>query len=934
MSITRRTFVKGISAGATLLAMDGGLNLLQSGAPSAFAATTYGHYVCSMCSGGCKGKAKIVDGVVVELMASDGAQTSRGRLCVKGLSAIRMYKSPGRPTKPLIRTNPNKGPGIDPMWREASWSEAMALIASKMKTAIETPGHGGRSIVLAMRPSPGDITNRLALSLGTPNDMCHHDTCYTSHDLAWAMTAHAADLGTGSAAYDTYVEGVDFSVDYGAGTITRLAGAIAAHGYVYIMYVGTDAQNHRDFVEFSTDTQSLSAPIATLTRVLGKPKTKTGRNWTHDLARSKYILSFGWDMPGKAKNMMAQDYVWAINNGAKAVVFDPRLSTTAALAKQTGGEWFPVKPGSDLANMFAMMKVIVGDGVHSSLGGTGRWNKAYIDAGVEPANFALFVNHIVTNAFATIPGGNGTGDAADIAAVLAWAESKTGVAAATTERIATEFSTPANWPAYIPTHKRDAGGPNYRNSFETASCAVLLNTLVGSIDVLGGAIKQRQHATKDLGWVCPMPSDFHLATQERIDHLNNFPHQWKMNKGSYQYIADSILDGTPYPIDVVLFRKYNVLGLPNPNKWVEALKRVFVIAIEIQMSETAQMADVVLPELFWFEGRGMTKAEYFALWPQMMVSGGTVPKLHPHSSDATVAGAGQKGWRDLLLAAFPKAFADNYPGWVHPETGYAPQDLFRLNPGGTYDNTKPFIYSDSRGSSKAYDDEIIKQAFPGETWNTFAALPEGIYPDPAGASYNSVKAGSTFPVPTSNPSGGSTFTPKYGATVKIQMYSEPLAAYGFDPLPVWKERRNEKAGDFDLYMVCDRPAQHIHGTTQNLDYNSECYGEAVLWMNPVTAAGKGIVNGDAVTVEAESVANKGSGETVTMKAFVTDRVRPDVVVFPHGWGHWSRDYEDYAKTGACDGDMIPTVPISEHISENTPQPGCRMTDVVLKVTKA
>lgn len=932
MNITRRTFLKGISAGAALVAMESQLHLLTPGIESAFAATTYANYVCKMCSGGCKATARIVDGVVVELMGTDGSQTSRGRLCVKGLSAIRMYKNPRRPTKPLIRTNPEKGPGVDPKWREASWNEAMALIASKMKTAIETPGHGGRSIVFAMRPSPGDITNRLALSVGSPNDMCHHDTCYTSHDVAWACTAHASDLGTGAAAYDTYAEGVDFTVDYGAGTITRLGGgSIPSHGYVFVVFVGTDTKRYTDFVEFQTDTQSLSAPVATLARVLGKPKAKSGRNWTHDIARSTYIMAFGWDMPGKAKNMMAQDYVHAINNGAKAVVFEPRLSTTAALAKQTGGEWIPVKPGSDLAVMFAMMKVIVGDGAHVDDSGTGIWNKAYIASGVAAANFALFVAHIVGNAFATIPGGNGTGDAADIAAVLAWAEGKSGVAAADIERIAREFANDGDYTdhrAYIPTHKRDAGGPNYRNSFEVAHSVVLLNTLVGAIDRLGGSIKQRQHGTKSLDWLCPMPGGFHLATYERIDHLQNFPHQWKMNKGAYQYIADSILDGEPYPIDVVLFRKYNVLSLPNPPKWVEALKRVFVIAVEIQMSETAQMADVVLPELFWFEGRGFDKAEYFALWPQIMVTGGTVPKLHAHTSDATVAGAGQKGWRDILLQAFPKAFADNYPAWVHPETGYHPADLFRYAPGGSYDGANPYVWATGLGgASLVYDDQILKDMTSGAMdWNAFKAIPDGLYPASGGESFN--MNGGTFPV------APKTFTPKYGtASNLVQMYSEPLAAYGFDPLPVWKERRQEKSGAFDLYMVTDHPAPHIHSSTQDLDYNSECYGEAVLWMNPVTAAAKSIVNGDTVNVVAQSVANKGTGNAVQMTAFVTDRVKPDVVVFPHGWGHWSRDMEDYAKTGACDGDMIPVPPIAEILSENTPQPGVRMTDVVLNVYK-
>lgn len=969
MKISRRTFVKTVSAGAALAAMEGQLSLLSPGADKAFGATTYANYVCKMCSGGCKGKVKIVDGVPVELVGDNGSQTSRGRLCVKGLSALRLYKSSSRVSKPLIRTNPEKGPGVDPMFREASWNEAMDLILEKMKAAIETPGHGGRSIVFAYRPSPGDITNRLAQSVGSPNDMCHHDTCYTSHDVAWAVHAHAQDIQENWA---PFVEGTDYTLDDSAGTITRVGTAIKDHEPIYVLYTGTDGKQHRDFVEFEPghDTASLSGPLdrgAMVPKVLIKPTKKSGRNWTHDIARSTYIVSFGWDMPGKAKNMMAQDYVWAITHGAKAVVFEPRLSTTAALAKQNGGEWVPVKPGSDLAVMFAMMKVIVGDGVHKSDGGTGIWNKDYCGTYAVPAagvsGFPQFIDHIKGNAFAgedTIPGGTGDGSAADVAAVLVWAEAKSGVSAATIERIAREFANEGdytNWRPYIASHKRDAGGPNYRNSFEVAESIVLLNALVGAIDRVGGSIKQRQHSLKDLSWVCPMPSDFHIATHERVDHLQNFPTQYKMNKGSYQYIADSILSGEPYPIDVVLFRKYNVLGLPDPQKWYEALKRVFVVCVEIQMSETTQMADVVLPELFWLEGRGFDRAEYFSLWPQIMVTEGAVPKRFVHTNDSTVAGSGPKGWRDILLTTFPKRWLDTYPSWVHPETGYHPAELFRYNPGGSYDNTKNYIWaeklggSSAYGASKCYDHAVLKQlgvALSDSTlapdsnyftktggWEAIASkanFPDGLYPAANGANYNMV--GGTFPVPLSNPSGGNTFAPKYGtASAPVQFYSQVLAAYGYDPLPKWRNRRQEKSGSYDLYMVTDHPVPHIHSTTQSLDYNSELYGEAVLWIHPQTAAAKGIQTGDWVMVNAAPVASKGSGRTVRIRALVTERVKPDVVCFPHGWGHWSKEYPAYAKTGACDGEMIPIPPIAEILSENTPQPGVRMTDVVVNVSK-
>lgn len=47
--------------------------------------------------------------------------------------------------------------------------------------------------------------------------------------------------------------------------------------------------------------------------------TVTGeeRPWTTDYANAQYILSFGWDMPGKAKNMQTQHFISALEKGEK-----------------------------------------------------------------------------------------------------------------------------------------------------------------------------------------------------------------------------------------------------------------------------------------------------------------------------------------------------------------------------------------------------------------------------------------------------------------------------------------------------------------------------------------------------------------------------------------------------------------------------------------
>ena len=58
---------------------------------------------------------------------------NQGRLCPKAYGVIQKIYHPDRIKTPLKRTNPQKGPGIDPGWIPISWDEALDSIAEKMK---------------------------------------------------------------------------------------------------------------------------------------------------------------------------------------------------------------------------------------------------------------------------------------------------------------------------------------------------------------------------------------------------------------------------------------------------------------------------------------------------------------------------------------------------------------------------------------------------------------------------------------------------------------------------------------------------------------------------------------------------------------------------------------------------------------------------------
>jgi len=93
---------------------------------------------CHRCMAECGMMAHRVNGVVVKLEGNpDSVVGSRGGLCPKGLSELQVLYDPNRVNVPLRRTNPEKGIGVDPRWKEITWEEALDEITSKLKKAMD-----------------------------------------------------------------------------------------------------------------------------------------------------------------------------------------------------------------------------------------------------------------------------------------------------------------------------------------------------------------------------------------------------------------------------------------------------------------------------------------------------------------------------------------------------------------------------------------------------------------------------------------------------------------------------------------------------------------------------------------------------------------------------------------------------------------------------
>jgi anaerobic selenocysteine-containing dehydrogenase len=77
------------------------------------------------------------DGIINKIEGDPTNPSNAGKLCPKGNSAIMRHYDPNRFKQPLKRTNPEKGPGVDPKWEPIGWDEAFDIVSRELKKAID-----------------------------------------------------------------------------------------------------------------------------------------------------------------------------------------------------------------------------------------------------------------------------------------------------------------------------------------------------------------------------------------------------------------------------------------------------------------------------------------------------------------------------------------------------------------------------------------------------------------------------------------------------------------------------------------------------------------------------------------------------------------------------------------------------------------------------
>lgn len=280
-----------------------------------------------------------------------------------------------------------------------------------------------------------------------------------------------------------------------------------------------------------------------------------------DVLNAKYVLMAGANRFEALITPDSIDLMTAKKNGCKLVVLDPRFTKTAGLAN----EWYPIRPGTDLAFFLALSHVIV----HENL-----YDADY--AAQKLHGLARLKDHVRQY-------------------TPEWAETECEIPAADIRRIARELAAAAPSAIVYPGRRTS----DYVNSTQIRRAMAIVNALLGNWDKPGGLLAARQVglAAPDL----PEAPFYDDNPDDRIDHGR--AHMMFDEEGSFKHVRDAILEEKPYPVKGWFVYKYNPLQtLANRQKTIKMIDTLdFMITVDITMSDTAWMSDLVLPAPSYLE---------------------------------------------------------------------------------------------------------------------------------------------------------------------------------------------------------------------------------------------------------------------------------------------------------------------------------------------
>lgn len=284
-----------------------------------------------------------------------------------------------------------------------------------------------------------------------------------------------------------------------------------------------------------------------------------------DIKNAKHLVLYGRNMAESIKVKEVKEFMGAMARGMRCTYIDPRVTTTACKATR----YWQVRPNSDYALNLAIIHEVLKQEVY---------DKEFV------ARWVSGMDYLAEAVRDTTP---------------EWQEQHTGVPAEEIRAFVREIAADApnvifhlGW--MVSRHKQ---------SFYVSRTALILNALMGSIDVKGGIVLAKTPEEVGRKGLRKLVDRSPKVDEKRADGAGWKYPQWDAVAGMAHQIYAAMETAEPYPVRAYFAYRHDPLTcMPDPPALQKAFDQLkLLVAIDVNYSETAWYADVVLPEATYLE---------------------------------------------------------------------------------------------------------------------------------------------------------------------------------------------------------------------------------------------------------------------------------------------------------------------------------------------
>lgn len=793
--------------------------------------------LCDMCYNKCGILVRREDGLAVEIKGNPDHPNNKGKVCGKAFAGLMGLYNPYRVKTPLKRTNPQKGIGVDPGWKEISWDEALDTVAKRLrKIKADDPRklliYNWDTWNVAFYPA-------FAHAFGTPNIASGPSHIHCGNNR------HPIDLTY----HASFRESVDFGLcnyflligsQLGAAIDTRATAAMAgiANARARGMRMVVVDPRYSDAAKIADEW----IPI------------RPGTDGALALALLNLLLNY--------LHIYDATYLKLYTNAPYLVMPDGSYLREPQTEKPLvwDCEEGKAKPfdATDIKDYLLESPITV-DGTRC-----------------HPA-FQLLKDHVKpyvperVSQITTIPASTirrlaqEIGEAAQIGSTI------------TVDGIELPFR-----PFAVSWHK---GSTAHKHSLLTGISLKLLSVILGACDVPGGVTSMPSlfgpfHSAEAGKDGLMVPAGFgHYAggglypvrkvrPPETVDLKELFPFRLSGNALDIMVLNNPKAFGLSYEPEMILICRTNVMmNAGSPHEVAEALKKIpFIVSVSTELDEMAEFADIVLPDAYYLER--------LAFFPDNVIQAGGPGSFWFSLLQPVVEPPFEAGFRInnpgtiLIELAFRAGFLSEFNSLLNIRLGL--KESYKLDPSIKYTVEE---ISDRRAKSMTGDNH-------GLDWfrnHGFFKQEKTVK-----QAYHRVFHNARVPIYFEQ------FLRAKGEIEKIcQDLKLELDLSDFQPFPDWKPcpAYQEKSADFDLVCINFKVYNHTFGVTASNPWLNELAERRCtydIWINTDVAQRKGIEDGARIRLET------AHGPVVEGTAKLTEGIHPEVVGVPGIFGQWAK----------------------------------------------